>query len=85
MAATDDQLRVLAWVLTDAQDRFVALNEARQRRALPEVRKKAEEAGEMEPEDLRLWIAPLQQMQGRRVSPASVDRMYKEFFGPELI
>ena len=87
--ATDDQLRVMAWELPDPSDRFIAISEAKQRRALPELRRKIEtninpaidEYDEVTDEDFRKWTAPVQQMHGRRLTRELVDQEYRQVFG----
>lgn len=86
--ATDDQLRVMAWELPDPSDRFIAILEAKQRRALPELRRRIEasidpagnEAEEVTEAEFQQWIAPVLETQGRRMSKDEVDREYSDVF-----
>lgn len=87
--ATDDQLRVMAWELPDPGDRYIAICEAKQRRALPDLRRKFEanldpdndSAEEITDEDFAQWTAPVQQMHGRRMTKDDADREYAQVFG----
>lgn len=81
MSATEDQLRVMGWDLPDLADRFLAITEAKQRRAHPELRRKAEAEGGLEGEDLRTWTAPLQEMHGGKLPKEVLDQKYREVFG----
>lgn len=89
MHATDDQLRVLGWELLNPHERFLAIAEAQQRQQRPDLRRKIEAAiadddatpDEATEEDLRAWVAPLQQMQGRALTKAVADQKYREVFG----
>ena len=83
MSATEDQLRVMGWDLSDPADRFLAISEAKQRRAHPELRRKIEEEGGIEGEDMQTWIAPLQEMHGGKLHKDVIDQKYREVFGQE--
>lgn len=86
--ATDDQLRVMAWEFPDSADRFIAICEAKQRRALPELRAKIEayvrdddtDAEEVTEEDFKRWIAPVLESHGRKLPKEELDREYGQLF-----
>lgn len=89
--ATDDQLRVMAWELPNPSDRSIAIAEAKQRRALPELRRKIEasidpnndDSEDVAEEEFREWTAPVHYMHGRNLLKEVVDQEYREVFGSQ--
>lgn len=85
--STDDQLRVLGWMIRDRSDRYLAILEAKRRRERPDLREKFEKAlwedgPEPTQEEFEEWVSFLQRSHGIRLSEDSVDRVYGEVFGP---
>ncbi|MDP9342537.1 MAG: hypothetical protein M3Q23_10710 [Actinomycetota bacterium] len=80
-SATEDQLRVLGWVLPDPTQRLLAITEAKQRRDHPGLRAKIEEEGALSPAEAQQWFKAFRKLKLPRLDPhARVDGIYHELF-----